>query len=95
LVHFEMALACAVEPAAVSVPEAQLIALAPVGDEPPVVVVVPEDGELLFEPQADSVAAAIRPAPARTAYRWTFTEEVPSLSGRSARTHTGTRRGRS
>ncbi len=72
-----MAFACAVEPARVRVPEPQLIAEA-VADDEPAAELPEDDGLLLFEPQAESVAAAMRPAPATAAYRWTFTEEVPS-----------------
>jgi hypothetical protein len=60
------------------VPEPQLIAAA-VAEEDPAPVEPEDAGLLLFEPQAESVAAAMRPAPATAAYRWTFTEEVPSL----------------
>lgn len=78
MVHFDIAFACALEPASVSVPEPHEIA------DDPLALVDPEFAGLglLSEPHAESVAVASRPTPAASTYRWSFTaESFPGQTG--------------
>ena len=80
MVNLSIAFFWALEPARVSVPLPQEIDEVDEADAPAEDEVLPlAVGVLLFEPQAERAAAAMKPAPATAAYRWSFTGEVPSL----------------
>ncbi|WP_329530940.1 hypothetical protein OG568_08500 [Streptomyces sp. NBC_01450] len=82
MVHFDIALACALDPAGVSVPEPHETPDADEPDDPLALDEVDELALLLSFPHAESVAVASRPTPATSANRWSFAATVLSWANR-------------
>ncbi|MEU9247408.1 hypothetical protein [Streptomyces sp. NPDC048385] len=82
MVHFDIALACALDPASVSVPEPHETPDADEDDAPLALDEADEPASLLSFPHAESVAVASRPTPAASANRWSFSAIVLSWANR-------------